>query len=119
MSLYGGISRQWLGENSTATPSDAKLRLVSLILKRLAIYSNITNILLQETRQILVESLVYAIEEGILVGTGVNQMSGLVDSPGAVLANRTTANAIVYADIVNMFARLAHHDSHIYYSYEL
>jgi hypothetical protein len=46
-------------------------------------------------------------------------MSGLVDSPGAVLANRTTANAIVYADIVNMFARLAHHDSHIYYSYEL
>jgi HK97 family phage major capsid protein len=49
VSLYGGISRQWLGENSTATPSDAKLRLVSLILKRLAIYSNITNILLQET----------------------------------------------------------------------
>lgn len=114
VSLYGGISRQFLGENSTATPSDAKVRLVSLILHRLCIHTNITNILLQATpamemqiRQILIEALTYAIEEAILVGTGINQPRGIVDSPGSVLVSRTTANAIAYADIVNMFSRLA------------
>jgi HK97 family phage major capsid protein len=111
--IYGGVIVTHTGEGVTMTETQTRLKEVSLEPKEISAYIVATNKLLVNwdaaasfinTQMNLAR--VGAEDYDFMRGNGVNQAMGFINCSAAVGYNRAAANAIAWADVYNMFARL-------------
>lgn len=111
--LFGGFTGIWMAEEGTQTVQTGKVRAITLQARKLGIYSEASREVLadgmtleEQIGDALIKSVGFCLDEAFLVGTGVSQPVGAINSDSTIAVNRAAANAIAYADIVNMWARL-------------
>lgn len=111
--MYGGVRVYHSEESAAATESSLALKQVKLEPHKLIAYMTASYELLNnwdaasgfmQTQMRL--ALTGAEDYDFLRGTGVNQSLGILNCPGAIYYNRAGANAIAFADIVGMLARM-------------
>lgn len=111
-SRKGGITAGWLGEGGTLTASKPKFRQVEIKLKKAGALCYATDEQLQDIPNLeswltrtVPEELRFVAEDSIIEGLGGGMPLGIMNSPALVSVTRTDANKILFADIVNMWAR--------------
>jgi HK97 family phage major capsid protein len=111
--MYGGVQVQWIAEGAAKPPTDAALTDVTLEPKEVAGHIVITDKLLRNWQAAgailakLLRGAVLAAEDfAFLRGNGVGKPLGVTNAAATYKINRTTANQVVYIDLVNMVARL-------------
>jgi HK97 family phage major capsid protein len=111
-SLFGGIIGYWVAEGGTISASKPKFREVDLKLKKVAALCYATDEQLEDTVNLAAwlgrtvpDVLRFHVEDAIYEGDGVGKPLGILNSPCLVSVLRDTASTIVFADIVNMWAR--------------
>lgn len=104
-----GVTAYWEGEGATIPTSKPPFRQPSLVLNKLTVLTPVTNELLEDgiavestINYLASEALTYKINDAIINGTGAGQPIGVVQHPSTIVRARTTANAVVTADIVGM-----------------
>ena len=111
--IYGGVVVAAVSEAGTKGETDIRFKEVSLEPVEVAGWIRVSDKLLRNwgaASAVLSTQLRKAIigweDYRFLRGTGVAQPLGIINSPAKVNVSRTTANQVVWSDIVNMFARL-------------
>ena len=111
--MYGGVEVNWIGEGEEKPETDAKLSDVSLTPHEVAGFVTITDKLLRNWRAAgsfvegLLRGAVTSAEEFAFVrGSGVHKPLGVLSAGATKWINRTTANRIVYDDLLGMVAVL-------------
>lgn len=111
--IYGGVTVVHTGEGVTMTETTARLREVSLEPKEISAYIVVTNKLLNNweaagafvTRQ-LSAAMIGQEDYDFMRGNGVNKALGFINCAAAIAYTRAGANAIAFADVYNMLARM-------------
>jgi len=110
--MLGGVQVKWIGEGDDKPETDAKLREVTLIPHEVAGFVTITDKLLRnwQAASVFIENLLRGAVTGaedyaFIRGTGVSQPLGAINAGAMKFIGRTTANHVVYADLVAMVAR--------------
>ena len=114
-SRHGGIRFYWLSEAETMTASKPTFRKVRLELKDGGVLFYATNDLLQdstllsqEINDAVPDEIAFAIQEGIINGTGAGQPQGILNSPALVSQAKESGQAaatIVYENVLKMLTR--------------
>ena len=115
-SRWGGVLAYWANEADTVTAKKPKFREIDMRLHKLFGLGYTTDELLADTTalesiltQAFTEELTFKTENAIINGTGAGQPLGVMNS-GAVVTiakeSGQSADTVVAANIVNMFARL-------------
>lgn len=111
-SRWGGVQGYWLAEGGTKTASKPKFRQMELKLKKLAALCYSTDELLADATALgswinrtVPEELRFLAEDAIYEGDGVGKPLGIMNSPALVTVTRDTGSKVLFADIVNMWAR--------------
>jgi len=112
-----GLAIDWEPEapDTGATPQVARMRLLTLRARRGAIFAEASNELeadgldfQSQMNGIMSAAIGYGLDQSfLLTGTGASQPLAIFSSPALISVARTTANLIIYDDLVNMFARLS------------
>lgn len=115
-SVYGGVTGYWTEEGATLTESKPRFGRVELRAQKLALYTEVPNELLQDASpslaafigDIFPEAIAWFEDVAFFVGGGVGEPLGFLNAPCAVNVDRTgsTSGTVVWADIVNMYARM-------------
>ncbi len=111
--MYGGVVITHTGEGITMTETDAALRQVSMEPKEMSAYIVTTNKLLNNwdaastflTTQ-LRRAMLGQEDYDCLRGDGINKALGILNAPCTITVARAGANAISFADLYTMYARL-------------
>jgi HK97 family phage major capsid protein len=110
----GQVGVQWRAEGGTFTSTDIKFRQILLTAHKCGVFMTASAECLADSGGRL-ESIIgttirlalrQAIDEMVLVGTGVGGQLGVLSAPGTITVNRALANNISYADLVRMVARI-------------
>ncbi|MHB8124657.1 MAG: phage major capsid protein [Desulfitobacteriaceae bacterium] len=111
--VYGGVEVHWTGEGQEMSETDGKLEEVTIQPKEVSALSVFTDRLLRnwEAADTFVSDLLNgamsaAEDMAFLSGNGVAKPYGILNSPGTLFVNRSTANQINYIDTVNMLTKL-------------
>jgi len=114
--LYGGLTAYWVGEAQTIDASQAKLRMVGLTARKLAILTQVSNELLQDgvgfeaqMGTALTRTLGWTLDYACIWGTGAGQPLGAMNAASTVTVAKEGGQAndtIVYDNITKMFAQL-------------
>jgi HK97 family phage major capsid protein len=113
-SVYGGIVGYWTEEGAALTASQASFGRVVLDAKKLTAYTEVPNELLSDSissfqafiDQIFPEALSFYEDYAFLRGTGVGEPLGVLNSSARITVTETTANLILWSDVVAMYARM-------------
>ncbi len=113
-SRAGGIRAYWEGEGASLTASKPKFRNVELSLKKLTGLVYVTDEMLADSsilegfiRTSFEEEFSFKIDDAILRGTGAGQPKGILNGPALVsVSGASSANTIVAADIIAVYARM-------------
>jgi HK97 family phage major capsid protein len=117
--MFGGLEGQWLAELERATPEVAEWRLMTLEAKKLAIYADVSNELMNNSRELdfafelkraMIQAISYTLDRAFIVGDGVGKPLGLLNDPALISVPRTGFPSAVpgdnFIDLVNMFNSL-------------
>lgn len=111
--MFGGVSVSWIAEGETKPETNATVRNVTLTPHEVAGYITVTDKLLRNWQAAdgfirgLLRGAVNAAEDyAFLRGTGINQPLGAINAGATYFLHRAGANAIAYADVLGMVARL-------------
>ncbi|MCR5874372.1 phage major capsid protein [Phenylobacterium sp. J426] len=111
--MFGGMNFQWIGEGDEKPETDAKLREFTLTPKEIAGTVTVTDKLLRNWQaaspfieNLMRQGVTAAEDYAFLRGSGVAQPLGALNSVATKFINRTNANTVTYADLVEMVARL-------------
>ena len=111
--IYAGMAMTWISEGGTKPETDMNLLEVELTPHELAGHVVATDKLLRNAgafggmiTSMMQKAVIGAEETAMYSGNGVGKPLGLLNSPARIEHTRAGANAISYADVVNMFARL-------------
>ena len=111
--VYGGVVVNWLGENAQSQQSDPTFRDITLKPERASAFTRVSKYLLKNNtgagaliEKLLRGAVISAQEAAFISGDGVGKPTGIIGHPASINVARTGAGAIVYADIVNMYASL-------------
>jgi HK97 family phage major capsid protein len=109
--VYGGVEVEWISEGEEKPASKPKFDIKSLKPHEVAGRVVVTDKLLRNARafepmlrDLLRQAVIGAEENAFLTGSGVGQPTGIISHVSNVLVNRAGANAIAYADIVEMYS---------------
>jgi HK97 family phage major capsid protein len=110
--LYGGVKVVWVTEGADKTETSTAFKLIELDPKEVAGYIELTDKLLRNAPAIdtLLGTLFrgaisFAEESEFLAGTNsTTRPTGIITHAGTITVGRTTANRILYADVVDMFS---------------
>lgn len=117
-SLYGGVTAMWASELESIDVMTVKLRTIGLAVNKLAMLSQASNELLEDTafESVLGAKLVagasWHLDNAFLFGNGAGKPLGALSSgnPALVTVNKETTqpvNGIVYENVLKMFAAMA------------
>lgn len=111
--MYGGVEVSWIEEGGTKPQTDAKLRNVMLKPKEVAAYVRATDKLLRNWQaggavigDLLRRAITASEDYAFLQGNGVGKPLGVLNAGAALSVNRTTADTVVYADLLAMDEKL-------------
>lgn len=111
--MFGGMTFSWIEEGGEKPETDASLKAITLTPHEIAGFVTVTDKLLRnwQASAAFVENLmrggVTAAEDyAFLRGNGVTQPLGAINAPAMKYINRTSANSVTYADLLEMVARL-------------
>lgn len=114
--LFGGFSGVWLAEAGTATRQTAKLKLLQMIAKKLAIYTQASRELIQDGMSFegqlgvaLIAATGWFMDDAFLNGNGVGKPRGILSDPALITVSKEgaqVADTIIYENIIKMFARM-------------
>lgn len=107
--LYGGIWFGWTSEGETKHNTEISVDMVKYEPNEWSGYCVLTDKVLRNAAQLEAiikqkyrEGLIGFEDYHFLLGTGVGQPMGVIHSPATLEVARTGADAIVYADVLNM-----------------
>ncbi len=111
--MYGGVKVTWIEEGAAKPKTTTAFLEITLDPKEVAAHMVISDDLLRDApavdalvRQQFRGAINAAEEVEFLNGTNpATRPTGIIAHAGTIAINRTTANRIIYSDIVNMFAR--------------
>ena len=110
--VYSGVNVTWIGEGDEKPETEPSFREIKLEPHEVAAHTVVTDKLLRNSAaagalvmSLLRKAIIAAEEDAFYTGNGVGRPLGIIGHPASININRTGANAIVYADIVAMFAR--------------
>jgi HK97 family phage major capsid protein len=113
--VFGGVQFFWDEESSSITESQAKFGRVTLEARKLAGFFKVPNELLADAPAfsgwfdtIVPKGLAWFEDVAFLSGTGSTQPLGVVgtQNPAFIQVDRAGVNAIAWADIIGMYARM-------------
>ncbi len=111
--MFGGVEVQWINEGDEKPETDATLKSITLTPHEVAGTITVTDRLLRnwQAASAFLENLLRGATAGaedyaFIRGSGVGQPLGAINSGATKFINRTTANTIVYADVLAMVSRL-------------
>jgi len=107
---FGGVAFQWLGEGAEKPETEPEFEQKEIATHELSGYTEISERLLARSSinlETLLASLfrgamVYTIDNAILQGSGTGQPLGIINTTGINLVTRAAAEAVGYADLVNL-----------------
>lgn len=113
-SVRGGLVGYWTQEAAALTETEAKFARVVLDAKKLTCYGEVPNELFQDAgaafdawlRRALPDTVAFFEDLAFLTGSGVGEPLGVLKGSGLLSVTRTTANKIIWLDILGMVARL-------------
>ena len=116
-SVYGGLVAYWTEESAAMTASQAAFSRVTLEAKKLTMYTEVPNELINDSAmsfeafmsQIFPEALGFNEDDAFLNGTGVGMPLGILNGTGVITVAKETgqaADSIVWQNIVNMYCRM-------------
>lgn len=115
--MYGGVQVNWTGEGEEMSESDADLGQITLTPHEVSGFATITDKLLRNWQaagpfleQLLRGAVVGAEDRSFLSGSGVHKPLGILNAGATKFLNRTTANTVVYADVLAMVSRMLMRD---------
>lgn len=107
--VYSGVVTKWLEEGGTISKTSFSLRQIEMESKALAAYVPITNKMLRNNGQmatfgtsLIRQALMKAEDDAFIGGDGIGKPLGFKNHASSKAINRTTANTVKYADLVNM-----------------
>jgi len=111
--VYGGVEVAWIEEGGLKPETDIKLKEITLEPHEVAATMTITDKLLRNwkaadsfIRSRLSMAMRAAEDIAFLSGNGTGKPLGVLNAPGAIDVNRSTANQISYLDTLMMLAQL-------------
>lgn len=111
--MHGGASVSWIEEGAAKPETSVTLRQITLEPKEVAAHVPITDKLLRNwasANALITEKLRFAVisaeETAFMTGSGVGKPLGITVAAGGYHVNRAGSNAVAYADLVNMEARI-------------
>jgi HK97 family phage major capsid protein len=113
-SVYGGVVCYWTEEGAALTASQASFGRVVLDAKKLTAYTEFPNELVSDSiisfqafiDEIFPEALGFSEDYAFLRGSGVGEPLGVLNGSARITVTETTANLILWDDVVNMYARM-------------
>jgi len=109
----GGVSCSFVAEGAEASFVTPKLRTISLVMHKAAMYVDISREAAQDGLRLrdqissmMPRSLAWFMDNQTLNGLGVGAPLGAYNSPSLIQLARTTAGTVTYADIIAMWGRL-------------
>lgn len=111
-SRKGGIVSGWMGEGGTLPSGKPKFRQIELKLRKAGALCYATDEQLEDVANLeswlngtVSDELRFRAEDAIVEGIGGAQPLGVLNSPALIAVKRVDANKVLFADIVNMWAR--------------
>jgi HK97 family phage major capsid protein len=110
--VYAGVNVTWIAEGDIKPETEPTFREIRLEPHEVAAHTVVTDKLLRNSAaagalvmSLLRKATIAAEEDAFYTGNGVGRPLGIVGHPATINVARTGANAIVYADVIAMFAR--------------
>jgi HK97 family phage major capsid protein len=111
--MFGGVEVKWIAEGDEKPETDARLSEITLTPHEVAGFTTVTDKLLRNwaasdsfIRNLLSGAVDAAEDYAFMRGTGINQPLGVLNAGATKFINRTTANTVVYLDLLNMVSVL-------------
>ena len=115
--LYSGWTGQWLSEGGEASREKAKVRMIGLSAKKLAIFCDASREMVQDgisfgdqLQTAMAKAIGWFVDLALIRGTGAGQPLGILNSPSLVTVSKQTnqtGDTINYSNLCDMFSRLA------------
>lgn len=112
-SVYGGFIGSWTEEGASLTQSQASFGRVVLEAKKLALYAEAPNELVQDAPAFQAffdqgagEALAWFEDLAFFQGTGVGEPLGYLKAASTVLYNAATSSQVAWSDVAGMYARM-------------
>lgn len=116
-SRWGGVLGYWEGEAQQLTGSRPKFRNLNYRLKKLTVFSFVTNELLTDSAtaleqylgRVVPQEIEFKIHDALINGTGAGIPLGLLNDPALIKVARDTgqqANTITFTNVMNMYNQL-------------
>jgi HK97 family phage major capsid protein len=112
LGVYAGVNVTWIGEGDLKPETEPSFREIKLEPHEVAAHTVVTDKLLRNSAaagalvmSLLRKAIIASEEDAFYTGNGVGRPLGIIGHPATINVARTGAGAIVYADIVGMFAR--------------
>lgn len=116
--VYAGVTVKWLAEGATKAETAPALKDIQLFPREVAAYVTVTDKLLRNAEaastlvtNLLRKAIIGSEEAAFGNGNGVGKPTGIINHASALTVNRTTANSVVYNDLVAMLAKMWFDDS--------
>ena len=112
---FAGVIFEWTEEGGVKHETEPVFEFIELVAHELSGYTAITNILIEDSAINIMNFLtglfrkayVWFTDRSFLRGNGARQPLGiLTHDPAVLVVNRTTANAVTYADVLAMDSKL-------------
>ena len=110
--VYAGVQVTWIAEGAQKPETEPAFREIRLEPNEVAAHVVVTDKLLRNSAaagalvsSLLRKAIIAAEEDAFLSGNGAGQPLGIIGHPAAIQVARAGAGAIVYNDVVNMYAR--------------
>jgi len=111
---FAGIEWVWTQEGQSKEETEPDFSMLELIAHELSGYTEVTNILLEDSPLNLLniftgifrKSWQWVTDRGFFRGNGARQMLGIIQDPSVLSVPRQTAGAVTYQDILNMDSKL-------------
>lgn len=117
-SEYGGVVAQWISEAAEKPATEPEIEQVEIRTHEAAAHTKISHNLLNRSvidldtlvAQLFRDSILNLVDTAFMVGSGIGQPLGVVNTAGINTVTRQAANQVGYTDLVNLeHAVLAHH----------
>lgn len=115
-SKIGGLQGNWVAEAEANTRQAAKLRKVSLVLDKLAIYTRASSELAQDGLDFemqlinaMRQAMSFDLDEGFIRGDGVAKPKGILNDPALVSVAKESgqaADTLKYQNVIGMWSRM-------------
>lgn len=116
--MYGGVSASWANELDTIDQMSAKTRMITLTANKLAMLSNASNELLEDSSfegvlgAALTAGASWHLDNAFLFGNGAGQPLGCLNAknPALITVSKQTsqpANGVVYENITAMYSAMS------------